>query len=102
MYLAAAALLASGKPMGFVAILGILALIGIIIRNSVILNVPGVPEGNGPGLSARTVDPWHISSAIAHHVGAASPACSIRCGMGRMSGRTRSRPATWRASTSPL
>jgi multidrug efflux pump subunit AcrB len=32
-----AALLASGKPMGFVAILGILALIGIIIRNSVIL-----------------------------------------------------------------
>lgn len=32
-----AALLISGKPMGFVAILGILALIGIIIRNSVIL-----------------------------------------------------------------
>jgi len=31
------ALLASGKPMGFVAILGIVALIGIIIRNSVIL-----------------------------------------------------------------
>ncbi len=33
----AAALLGSGKPMGFVAILGILALIGIIIRNSIIL-----------------------------------------------------------------
>jgi multidrug efflux pump subunit AcrB len=32
-----AALLSSGKPMGFVAILGVLALIGIIIRNSVIL-----------------------------------------------------------------
>jgi multidrug efflux pump subunit AcrB len=32
-----AALLPSGTPMGFVAILGILALIGIIIRNSVIL-----------------------------------------------------------------
>jgi len=32
-----AALLASNKPMGFVAILGILALIGILIRNSVIL-----------------------------------------------------------------
>ncbi|MDX7949584.1 efflux RND transporter permease subunit [Lichenihabitans sp. Uapishka_5] len=32
-----AALLGSGKPMGFVAILGILALIGIIIRNSIIL-----------------------------------------------------------------
>ena len=32
-----AALLPSGAPLGFVAILGILALIGIIIRNSVIL-----------------------------------------------------------------
>ncbi len=32
-----AALLASHKPMGFVAILGVLALIGILIRNSVIL-----------------------------------------------------------------
>lgn len=32
-----AALLASGKPMGFVAILGVLALIGMIARNSVIL-----------------------------------------------------------------
>jgi multidrug efflux pump subunit AcrB len=31
------ALLASNSPMGFVAILGILALIGILIRNSVIL-----------------------------------------------------------------
>jgi multidrug efflux pump subunit AcrB len=32
-----AALLISGQPLGFVAILGVLALIGIIIRNSVIL-----------------------------------------------------------------
>ena len=32
-----AALLASGKPLGFVAILGVLALIGMIARNSVIL-----------------------------------------------------------------
>ena len=32
-----AALLASDQPLGFVAILGVLALIGIIIRNSVIL-----------------------------------------------------------------
>ena len=32
-----AALLRSGQPLGFVAILGVLALIGIIIRNSVIL-----------------------------------------------------------------
>ena len=35
----AAALLGSGRPMGFVAILGVLALIGIIIRNSIILMV---------------------------------------------------------------
>ncbi len=34
-----AALLPSGSPMGFVAILGVLALIGILIRNSVILVV---------------------------------------------------------------
>ena len=32
-----AALLPTGTPMGFVAILGIIALIGMIIRNSVIL-----------------------------------------------------------------
>ena len=32
-----AALLIPGKPLGFVAILGILALIGMIVRNSVIL-----------------------------------------------------------------
>jgi multidrug efflux pump subunit AcrB len=31
------ALLASGKPLGFVAILGVIALIGMIVRNSVIL-----------------------------------------------------------------
>lgn len=34
-----AALLPSGAPMGFVATLGVLALIGILIRNSVILVV---------------------------------------------------------------
>ena len=32
-----AALLPSGAPMGFVAILGVLALVGILIRNSIIL-----------------------------------------------------------------
>jgi multidrug efflux pump subunit AcrB len=32
-----AALLIAGKPLGFVAILGILALVGMIVRNSVIL-----------------------------------------------------------------
>jgi multidrug efflux pump subunit AcrB len=31
------ALLASGAPLGFVAILGVLALVGILIRNSIIL-----------------------------------------------------------------
>ena len=34
-----AALVPSGAPLGFVAILGVLALIGILIRNSVILVV---------------------------------------------------------------
>jgi multidrug efflux pump subunit AcrB len=34
-----AAMLPSGAPMGFVAILGVLALVGILIRNSVILVV---------------------------------------------------------------
>ena len=33
----AAALLISGAPMGFVAILGIVSLVGMVIRNSVIL-----------------------------------------------------------------
>ena len=32
-----AALLLTGKPLGFVAMLGVLALIGMIVRNSVIL-----------------------------------------------------------------
>jgi len=35
----AAALLASGAPMGFVAILGVISLVGMVIRNSVILIV---------------------------------------------------------------
>jgi multidrug efflux pump len=34
-----AALLASGKPLGFVALLGVVALIGMIVRNSVVLVV---------------------------------------------------------------
>jgi hypothetical protein len=37
------ALLPSGAPLGFVAILGVLAVIGILIRNSVILIVLLVP-----------------------------------------------------------
>ena len=46
------ALLSSGRPMGFVAILGVLALIGIIIRNSIIL-VAQVDEMRRGGH-----DPW--------------------------------------------
>ncbi len=47
-----AALLPSGAPLGFVAILGVLALIGILIRNSVILVVQIEDlrsEGRTPG-----------------------------------------------------
>lgn len=46
-----AALLPSGSPMGFVAILGVLALIGILIRNSVILIVQ-IEQLRTDGLSA--------------------------------------------------
>ncbi len=46
-----AALLISGYPLGFVAILGVLALIGIIIRNSVIL-VTQIDEFIAAGESA--------------------------------------------------
>ena len=47
-----AAMLISGKPLGFVAILGVLALIGIIIRNSIIL-MTQIDEVLGEGK-----DPW--------------------------------------------
>ena len=48
-----AALLASGAPLGFVAILGVLALVGILIRNSIIL-VHEIEELQHRGLSR-----WH-------------------------------------------
>lgn len=53
-------MLISGKPMGFVAYLGILALSGMIIRNSVIL-IDQIKQH-----IARGEDPWHavIDSAI--------------------------------------
>ena len=47
-----AALLTTGTPMGFIAILGVIALIGMIIRNSVIL-VDQIEHER-----ARGVDPW--------------------------------------------
>jgi multidrug efflux pump subunit AcrB len=46
-----AALLPSGAPLGFVAILGVLALIGILIRNAVILIVQ-IEHLRGEGLAA--------------------------------------------------
>jgi len=48
-----AALLLSGKPMGFVAMLGVMALIGMIVRNSVILIVQVERE------IAAGKDPWN-------------------------------------------
>ncbi|SBW15431.1 putative multidrug efflux transporter protein [Brucella sp. 10RB9215] len=56
-----AALLPSGKPLGFVAILGVLALIGILIRNSVILIVQ-VEEDIQEGLH-----PWDAVMKASQH-----------------------------------
>jgi multidrug efflux pump subunit AcrB len=55
------ALLSSGKPMGFVAILGVLALIGIIIRNSVIL-VTQIDEFHAEGMA-----PWDAVVEATRH-----------------------------------
>jgi multidrug efflux pump subunit AcrB len=55
------ALLSSGKPMGFVAILGVLALIGIIIRNSVIL-VTQIDEFREEGMA-----PWDAVVEATRH-----------------------------------
>ena len=58
-----AALLPSGAPLGFVAILGVLALIGIIIRNSVIL-VTQIDEYHAEGRH-----PWDaVVEATCHRV----------------------------------
>ncbi len=56
-----AALLPTGTPLGFVAILGVLALIGIIIRNSVIL-VTQIDEFRNAGS-----DPWDAVIEATHH-----------------------------------
>ncbi len=56
-----AALLPSGAPMGFVAILGVLALIGILIRNSVIL-VDQIET-----LRAEGMDAWHAVREATEH-----------------------------------
>ena len=58
-----AALLLSGQPLGFVAILGVLALIGIIIRNSVIL-VTQIDAFRADGLA-----PWEaVVEATMHRM----------------------------------
>ncbi len=58
-----AALLPSGAPMGFVAILGVLALIGIIIRNAVIL-VTQIDEFEADGMN-----PWDaVVEATCHRM----------------------------------
>jgi multidrug efflux pump subunit AcrB len=56
-----AALLVSDKPMGFVAILGVLALTGMIARNSVIL-IDQVEQEKAKGR-----DPWHAVIDAATH-----------------------------------
>lgn len=56
-----AALLPSRAPLGFVAILGVLALIGILIRNSVILIVQ-IEE-----LRREGHDPWHAVIEATEH-----------------------------------
>jgi multidrug efflux pump subunit AcrB len=56
-----AALLLTGQPLGFVAILGVLALIGIIIRNTVIL-VTQIDAFHAEGLA-----PWDAVVAATMH-----------------------------------
>ena len=56
-----AALLPTGTPLGFVALLGVLALAGIIIRNSVIL-ISQIDEFRRAG-----TDPWHAVVEATHH-----------------------------------
>jgi multidrug efflux pump subunit AcrB len=56
-----AALLLTGQPLGFVAILGVLALIGIIIRNTVIL-VTQIDAFHADGLA-----PWDAVVAATMH-----------------------------------
>ncbi len=55
------ALVATGSPLGFVAILGVLALIGILIRNSVILIV------QIEHLRAEGRDPWNAVIEATEH-----------------------------------
>jgi multidrug efflux pump subunit AcrB len=56
-----AALVPTGQPLGFVAILGVLALVGILIRNSVILIVQ-IEE-----LIAMGTDRWHAVIEASEH-----------------------------------
>ena len=68
-----AALLPSGAPLGFVAILGVLALIRILIRNSVILVV------QRETLRAEGVAPWAaVLEATEHRMRPSPTKCIIR------------------------
>jgi multidrug efflux pump subunit AcrB len=59
----AAALLLSGSPMGFVAILGVMSLIGMVVRNSVIL-ITQIDQHIAEG-----EDPWFaVISATEHRL----------------------------------
>jgi multidrug efflux pump subunit AcrB len=59
----AAALLVSGSPMGFVAILGVMSLIGMVVRNSVIL-ITQIDQHIAEG-----EEPWSaVISATAHRL----------------------------------
>jgi multidrug efflux pump subunit AcrB len=60
---AVAALLLSGKPLGFIALLGVIALVGMIVRNSVVLVVQIEAE------IERGVDPWNaVVDATMHRM----------------------------------
>ena len=68
------ALLAAGKPLGFVAILGILALVGMIAKNAVILidqieaerNAGKQRLGCGDGGQRVALSPHHAHRAVHH------------------------------------
>ena len=73
----AAALLLSGAPMGFVAILGVISLIGMVIRNSVILidqieteiqhGAASVERGHRRNAASTAADPAHRGGRDPRH-----------------------------------
>src|SRR4029434_293306 len=103
----AAALLISRAPMGFVAILGVVSLIGMVIRNSVIL------IGQIDTEIAAGLHPWNavivatehrlrpiLLTAAAAILGMLSIAPNAVCGSLRCSRLFASRRCTWRGFAS--